>query len=138
MSEVLNEHREDANHQQLTRMILYSMLVAVVLGCIFHEVLKSKHVLAIVIDQYLVQGVFELVGQYFVRSLKMVVVPLVFFSLVAGLTSPQDDAVSVGGNRLGVRAGYTFIRYLGTTMVAVSLALLLALLVSLYYFYPII
>lgn len=130
MSKVFVEHREEEDNQKLTRAILYAMVAAVILGCGFHELLKTKQPLILMFDQYVVQGFLELIGQYFVRALKMVVVPLVFFSLVAGLTTNQDDPAVAGGDRLGARAGYTFILYLGTTMIAVTLALLLALVVD--------
>ena len=42
---------------------------------------------ALLIDGYLVNGLFDMVGQIFVRSLKLLVVPLVFVSLVCGVSA---------------------------------------------------
>lgn len=116
--------------QQLTRHILYAMLAAILLGCLYHEAADWNIKLLDWFDLYIVQGVFELAGEYFVRALKMIVVPLVFFSLIAGLTSDLDVPDEHAANSFGARAGYTFVLYLGTTMLAVTLALFLATLVD--------
>lgn len=76
------------------------------------------------IDEIIISGVFDAVGRIFVASLKLLVVPLVFVSLVCG-------ASSLGGNsRMGAMAGKTIALYLVTTAIAISLALLLGTLVS--------
>ena len=115
----------------LTKSILVAMVAALVFGCLYHELMQLSFIFIDVFDQYIVKGLFELVGEYFVRALKMVVVPLVFFSLVAGLTAGKDESSLEGeASKLGSRAGFTFVLYLGTTMVAVTLALLLASLID--------
>ena len=68
------------------------------------------------IDQYLVGGLFDVIGRIFVASLKMLVVPLVFVSLVCG-------AAALGSNaRMGRIAMRTIGLYLATTAIAVSVA----------------
>ncbi len=57
------------------------------------------------------------VGELFIRLLLMSAVPLVFFNLIAGITSLSNIAIL---GRLGVR---TFVYYLTTTVVALSLGL---------------
>ena len=73
---------------------------------------------------FFVDGIFEIGGQVFVASLKMLVVPLVFVSLVCGTCSLNDTAKlgRIGGKAIGL--------YLITTAVAITGAITLALLVS--------
>ena len=65
-------------------------------------------------------GLFDTVGQIFVRSLRLLVVPLVFVSLVLGTASLGKNS------RMGLMAGKTIGLYLMTTCIAISLALLAA------------
>ena len=68
----------------------------------------------------LVNGVFDVLGQGFIRLMQMLVVPLVFFSLVTGAMS-MGDTKKLG--KIGVK---TLVFYLFTTALAITLALLLA------------
>jgi len=76
------------------------------------------------INDFLVNGVFHVGGSIFVASLKMMVVPLVFVSLVVGTCSLNDASklARLGGKSIGL--------YLTTTAIAISLAILFALLVG--------
>ena len=76
------------------------------------------------VSSYFLNGVIDAGGKIFVTLLKMMVVPLVFVSLVCGARSLGATG-SVG--RLG---GKTIGLYLLTTALAVSFALILALLVD--------
>lgn len=69
-------------------------------------------------------GVFQVVGRGFVALLQVLVVPLVFVSLVCG-TAAMDDIRRLG--KIGVK---TVGLYLMTTAVAISLALLAAIIVK--------
>ena len=73
---------------------------------------------------FLVEGIFEIGGQIFVSSLKMLVVPLVFVSLICGTCSLNDTAKlgRIGGKAVGL--------YLMTTAIAISIAISVALLVA--------
>jgi len=64
---------------------------------------------------------FQLVGDVFVRSLQLLVVPLVLLSLIVG-TASLNDVRKLG--RIGVK---TLVFYIGTTAVAISIAMLLAI-----------
>lgn len=75
------------------------------------------------IDTYLTHGLIEVGGSIFVNSLKLMVVPLVFVSLVCG-------ASSLSGGNLGRMGGKTLGLYLFTTAVAITIALTLALLIA--------
>ncbi|HEY5679435.1 MAG TPA: dicarboxylate/amino acid:cation symporter [Pseudomonadales bacterium] len=73
---------------------------------------------------YLVGGLIDAGGQIFVRSLQLMVVPLVFVSLVCGAASLSAT------DSIGRVAGKTVALYLFTTAVAISIALLLATIVQ--------
>jgi Na+/H+-dicarboxylate symporter len=69
---------------------------------------------------WLIDGLFRVVGQVFIALLKMLVVPLVFVSLICGVSSLSDPKIlgRVGGKTVGL--------YLITTGIAVTMALLAA------------
>ena len=115
----------------LTTKILLGMVLGVFVGVIFNLVLgldeahptaTSAH--GVWIQTVLLNGFFDAIGQIFVASLKLLVVPLVFVSLVCG-------AASLGGHsRMGVLATKTIALYLLTTAIAISLAMGIALLIE--------
>ncbi|MAK89706.1 MAG: dicarboxylate/amino acid:cation symporter [Oleibacter sp.] len=107
----------------LTGKILIAMIAAVVLGSITQQLLHNPDLnstLHYVLNDLLSQGLFLLGGKLFVASLKVLVVPLVFVSLVCGVCHLRDQS------SLGWLSGKTIALYLITTGVAISLALLLA------------
>ncbi len=69
---------------------------------------------------WLIDGLFRVVGQVFIALLKMLVVPLVFVSLICGVSSLSDPKIlgRVGGKTVGL--------YLITTGIAVTMALVAA------------
>ena len=69
---------------------------------------------------WFVDNIFDVIGKIFVISLKLLVVPLVFFSLVCGSASMGEDV------KMGQVAFKTIALYLVTTAIAVSLALTIA------------
>ena len=69
------------------------------------------------VQDVLVDGVFYVVGQGFIRLMQMLVVPLVFCSLICGAAA-IGDSQALG--KIGVR---TIGFYLATTMLAVAVAL---------------
>lgn len=76
------------------------------------------------IQDYLVHGLFHIVGTIFINLLKMLVVPLVTFSLICGVCGIGDVA-KLG--RVGIKA---FCLFLLTTMLAISLALLVSVTIN--------
>ncbi|EKE75221.1 dicarboxylate/amino acid:cation symporter [Gallaecimonas xiamenensis] len=76
------------------------------------------------IQTWLTQGLFQIGGQLFIASLKMLVVPLVFVSLVCGTCSLSDPS------KLGRLSGKAIGLYLLTTAIAISLAISMALIVK--------
>ena len=100
-----------------TQKILAAMLFGAILGIILNNIIVYNSL----INQYLSNGVFEVVGKLFVNSLKMLVVPLVFCSITVGITSLGN--LSLMG-RVGLKA---IIIYLLTTAFAITLALIFAI-----------
>lgn len=72
------------------------------------------------INNYIVNGVFDAGGKLFVNALKMLVVPLVLFSLIPGI-------VGIGDVRLLGKIGTkSFILYIATTAIAITTAIAFA------------
>ncbi len=65
-------------------------------------------------------SVLELVSAIFIKLLKMIVVPVVFFSLVNGIINLQDSM------KLGRICILSFLLYLTTTAIAISIAITIA------------
>lgn len=103
----------------LTRQVVIAMLVGIVLGVVLNRFGAVPWVQLLLVD-----GLLFVVGSIFVAALKMMVVPLVFVSLVAGVTSLSD--LNVLG-RIGIKA---LALYLATTAIAITIALTLAAIVG--------
>lgn len=71
-------------------------------------------------DAVLVDGIFYVIGNGFIRLMKMLVVPLVFCSLVCGSSAIGDT------KSLGKVGGKTIVFYLLTTALAVTVAISVA------------
>jgi DAACS family dicarboxylate/amino acid:cation (Na+ or H+) symporter len=104
----------------LTKRILVAMLLGGVLGVLVDLFVADVPF----VRTYLVDGLLKVIGAVFVASLKMLVVPLVFVSLVGGVTA-LGDVNKLG--RIGLKA---LVLYIITTAVAVTIALALAVAVS--------
>ena len=104
---------------QLSSRILLGMVLGIILGLILNSLGGADPDKTPVISWF-VNNVFDVVGQVFVISLKLLVVPLVFFSLVCGSASMGEDV------KMGQVALKTVSLYLMTTAIAVSLALTIA------------
>jgi Na+/H+-dicarboxylate symporter len=102
----------------LTSRILLAMVAGLATGLILKYLFPGSEF----IRAYITEGLFYIIGKIFISSLKMLVVPLVFVSLVCGTCSLRD-ASRLG--RLGIKAVGL---YLLTTALAVSLALTFAVL----------
>ena len=111
----------------LTQRIVSAMVLGLLIGGSMNLLLAGEILaqgLEAWITKYLIDGFFDTVGQIFVNSLKLMVVPLVFVSLLCGMASLG------GGSRMGLLAGKTLCLYLLTTAVAISLALSFALILG--------
>ncbi len=72
------------------------------------------------VDTYVVNGLFHMIGKMFVNALKMLVVPLVFFSLICGVCGIGDVRM------LGRVGGKSFVLYMMTTAIAIATAIMIA------------
>lgn len=92
------------------------ILIGLMLGAIF-GLLLNKMPSSYIKDTLLIEGILQLLGQVFIRGIKMLVVPLVFVSLVCG-SCAIGDVKKLG--RVGIK---TLSFYMITTAIAISLAL---------------
>ncbi|MEN0038099.1 MAG: dicarboxylate/amino acid:cation symporter [Cellvibrio sp.] len=113
----------------LTNKILLGMVLGVIVGIVFNLLLGGAHSpptqgVGLVVKTYLIDGLFDIVGQIFISSLKLLVVPLVFVSLVCG-------AAALGGqSRMGALAGKTLGLYICCTSFAVALSIACAVFIQ--------
>ncbi|GIR42914.1 MAG: proton/glutamate symporter [Ectothiorhodospiraceae bacterium] len=96
-----------------TKKIIVSMILGILIGVTFNltSLIESS------LGTY-VTNLLDLVSYLFLSSLKLIIVPLIFFSIVCGIVSLSDD-VSI--SRLGIK---TLLLYTITTVIAISLGLL--------------
>jgi len=113
----------------LTTRIMIGMVLGVTVGFIFQAILAGQDdyliplgLFSLPIKAFFVDGIFHVGGQIFIASLKMLVVPLVFVSLVCGTCSLSDP------KKLGRLGGKSIGLYLITTAIAITVAMTLALL----------
>jgi len=99
----------------LTFKILVGMGAGLATGLLFNAIGVTGF-----LDTFVVEGLLHIGGAVFLASLKLLVVPLVFVSLVCG-TAALEDVTKLG--RVGVK---TLGLYIATTAIAISLALLAA------------
>jgi Na+/H+-dicarboxylate symporter len=115
----------------LTSRIFIGMITGIVIGALLQWLFDdsgdfSFSVFGLHVSTYalLVDGIFNVVGSIFIASLKMLVVPLVFVSLICGTSSLSDPS------KLGRLGGKSILLYISTTAIAISLAVSFALLVA--------
>ena len=111
----------------LTRKIVTAMLLGMLVGVILNILFSSSMLSQPSIEwlyENLVFGLFDTVGEIFVRSLKLLVVPLVLVSLICGVASLGNNS------RMSAVALKTLVLYLLTTAIAISLAILTAVIVK--------
>jgi len=115
----------------LTAKILTAMVAGLLVGLGLYQLggtgvaPEDATGLAKFLQTYLSGGLFEVVGKIFVASLKVLVVPMVFVSLVCGVTGLGADS-----SRMGSIAGKALGLYMITTAIAISLAIGAALLIQ--------
>jgi Na+/H+-dicarboxylate symporter len=111
----------------LTKQILLAMVAAILLGGLAQQLLAMPNLyepLRYILDDVLLSGVVALAGKIFVASLKLLVVPLVFVSLVCGVCHLRDQST------LGWLSLKTILLYLVTTAIAITIALTMATLIG--------
>ena len=97
----------------LTTQVFIGLFAGLILGIFLCYVVPDSHIKTDII----VEGILYVIGQGFIRLMKMLVVPLVFCSIVCGSMSIGDT------KKLGAVGVRTLIFYLTTTALAVTVAL---------------
>ena len=109
----------------LTSRIVLSMVLAMSGGILLKLINDAGYLGEIgqlVLIGFFTEGLLDIIGQIFIASLRLVIVPLVFFSLVCGVVSISSSS------RIGTISLKTLSLYLLTTAIAISIALTFALL----------
>ena len=104
---------EKAKKIGLTTKIFIALIAGAIFGIILCYLVPSGHIR----DDIIVEGILYVIGQGFIRLMKMLVVPLVFCSLVCGSMAIGDT------KKLGTVGVRTLIFYLFTTALAITVAL---------------
>lgn len=105
--------------KSLTTKIMLAMLGGIVCGLVLNPIASQPFV-----KDYIIDFLFVLLGSIFVALIQMMVVPLVSLSLTNGAAQMGDI------KKLGRIGGKTLGFYLGTTAIAITLAIGLALIVQ--------
>jgi Na+/H+-dicarboxylate symporter len=108
------------DHQKLSNRILLAMGLGLLFGLILNLTIAEQDW----VQAFVINGVLTVVGEIFVRFLSMLVVPLVFVSLIAGVSALSDPKKlgRVGGKAVGL--------YMLTTGIAITLALVAAVIIE--------
>lgn len=98
----------------LTTKVLVALGVGLVTGILVYNLPAGT-----LKDTVLINGLFQFLGQVFLRGIMMLVVPLVFVSLINGAANMGDV------KKLGRVGSKTIIFYMSTTAVAIIISLIL-------------
>ncbi|MDU2582955.1 MAG: dicarboxylate/amino acid:cation symporter [Anaerococcus hydrogenalis] len=104
----------------LTSKIFIALICGMILGIVMHYFVPKSHIK----DDIIIDGIFYLLGQMFIRAMQMLVVPLVFFSIADGCRN-MGDTKTLG--KVGIRI---VLFYLLTTALAIIIALSLASIIN--------
>ena len=104
----------------LSNWILIGMILGFIVGLILNFFVTDPFIKDII----LIDNVFYLGGNVFIKLMKMLVVPLVFCSIVVGAASISDI------RKIGTIGGRTILIYLLTTALAVTIALALGAIIQ--------
>jgi len=105
------------DHHKLSGRILFALGLGLAFGLAINATIADQPW----VQLWLLDGLFRVVGEAFVRLLSMLIVPIVFVSLVVGVASFSDP------KSLGRISGMAIGLYMVTTAIAVVLALSAAL-----------
>ncbi len=95
-----------------TKKIIFAMIFGVLFGIILNLFIQDNS-----LPNFLVLNFLNVVSDLFISALKLIIIPLIFFSIVCGIISLSDD-ISI--SRLGIK---TLSLYILTTVIAISLGL---------------
>ncbi|WP_177163732.1 dicarboxylate/amino acid:cation symporter [uncultured Fusobacterium sp.] len=97
---------------KLIHKVFIGLISGIIVGALLYPMKENP-----IVSKYIVSGLFEFLGQGFLRLVKMIIVPLVFASLVTG-TSAMNDVKKLG--RIGIR---TLAFFMGTTAIGIIAAI---------------
>lgn len=112
----INVEKKEKKGLGLSTKIFIALIVGALAGVAIHYALPDSNFK----NEVLIEGVFYVIGQGFIRLMQMLVVPLVFCSLVCG-SMAIGDTKTLG--KVGVK---TICFYIATTALAVVIALTVA------------
>lgn len=119
------------NKTSLTSRIVIGMVAGILLGTFLQWLMPNGsdkvinlYLFELSLKGFFVDGILEVIGQAFMASLRMLVVPLVFVSLVCGVCSLKDTS------KLGRIGGKAVALYLATTAIAISFAIFIAIIIA--------
>ncbi len=110
----MQEENHSPKRFNLTIQIIMGMLLGMIVGLAIKFSPLASETVAIIADDVLQVG-----GQIFINLLKMLVVPVVFVSLICGVSS-------IDIKKLGKVGGKTLLLYVFTTALAISIAIFIA------------
>ncbi len=102
----------------LTVKVLVGMVLGIIVGLAINVL--GLNASGSFINEYIVNGLFLVIGKMFVNALKMLVVPLVFFSLICGVCGIGNIKML---GRIGTKS---FALYMLTTAIAIATAISIA------------
>ncbi len=95
-----------------TKKIISAMILGIFFGIILNIFSQDSY-----ITSFIISNVLSVISDLFISALKLIIIPLIFFSIVCGIISLSDD---VSLTRLGIK---TLSLYIFTTIIAISLGL---------------
>ncbi len=101
----------------LANQVLLALILGIIVGLGLNWSALASHPW---VDANIINGVFYVVGQIFVNGLKMLVVPLVLFSLIPGIIGIGDIKL------LGKIGTKSLVLYIATTAIAITTAIAFA------------
>tara|TARA_R110001583_G_scaffold785_7_gene7325 strand:+ start:1386 stop:2744 length:1359 start_codon:yes stop_codon:yes gene_type:complete len=109
---------EKTRKVSLTMKVVIGMILGITIGLAIN--LLGLNAIGSFTNLYIVDGAFHVLGKMFINALKMLVVPLVFFSLICGVCGIGNIKT------LGRVGSKSFALYMLTTAIAIALAITLA------------
>jgi Na+/H+-dicarboxylate symporter len=113
-------NEDNFDHRKLSNRILLGMGLGLAFGILINLTVADQPWA----QAFLIDGLLGVVGEIFVRFLSMLVVPLVFVSLITGVSALSDP------KKLGRVGGKAVALYMLTTGVAICLALTAAVIIK--------
>ena len=104
----------------LGNWILIGMILGFIVGLFLNFYVNDPFIK----NTVFIDNIFYLGGTGFIRLMKMLVVPLVFFSIVVGVSSISDI------KKIGTIGGRTILIYLVTTAMAITIALMIGMVIK--------